>query len=61
MISIIIPVYNEAETIGNLLSYLIENSSRNNISEILVVDGGSTDGTQKIVSLHITETTLKQL
>jgi rSAM/selenodomain-associated transferase 2 len=52
MISIIIPVFNEAETIGDLLHYLSENSSSENISEIIVVDGGSTDGTLDILSKH---------
>ena len=49
MISIIIPVLNEAEHIGGLLKHLIENSDPKNISEIIVVDGGSTDGTIEIV------------
>lgn len=49
-ISIIIPILNEAETIGNLINYLSVNSTEENISEIIVVDGGSTDGSQHIVS-----------
>lgn len=49
-ISIIIPILNEAETIENLLNHLIENSSKENIAEIIVVDGGSTDGSTDIVS-----------
>jgi len=49
-ISIIIPMLNEAETIKKLLNYLITCSSEENISEIIVVDGGSTDGSQEIVS-----------
>ena len=49
-ISIIIPVLNEAKTIKDLLTYLNLNSSSKLISEILVVDGGSTDGSQEIVS-----------
>ncbi|WP_405575441.1 TIGR04283 family arsenosugar biosynthesis glycosyltransferase [Winogradskyella sp. Asnod2-B02-A] len=49
MISIIIPVLNEADTISRLLTHLIENSTSENISEIIVVDGGSTDGTLDIL------------
>ena len=49
-ISVIIPVLNEAKNIGGLLDYLVQNSNDPLISEILVVDGGSTDGSQKIVS-----------
>ena len=49
-ISIIIPILNEAETIKKLLEHLLQNSSKENIAEIIVVDGGSTDGSLKIVS-----------
>src|SRR5690606_9613495 len=49
-ISIIIPILNEAETIKKLLDYLIENSATKNIAEIIVVDGGSTDNSQSIVT-----------
>ena len=48
-ISIIIPVLNEANTIGNLLDYLIQKSNKDNISEIIVVDGGSNDASKDIV------------
>ena len=48
-ISIIIPVLNEAENIEHLLNHLIDNASLNNIAEIIVVDGGSTDNTPDIV------------
>jgi rSAM/selenodomain-associated transferase 2 len=51
MISIIIPVLNEAENIKSLLVHLTKNASEKNISEILIIDGGSIDGTQNIVSL----------
>lgn len=49
-ISIIIPILNEVDNITNLLNYLIKNSTRENISEIIIVDGGSTDGSQDEVS-----------
>lgn len=49
-ISIIIPTLNEEEQLNRLLPYLNQNSSAANIKEILVVDGGSTDGTLEITS-----------
>ncbi|WP_299120124.1 TIGR04283 family arsenosugar biosynthesis glycosyltransferase [uncultured Winogradskyella sp.] len=48
-ISIIIPVLNESKTIKSLLFHLIDNASLNSISEIIVVDGGSTDNTKEII------------
>jgi rSAM/selenodomain-associated transferase 2 len=48
-ISVIIPIYNEVETIGTLLLYLEKNISNKLPHEIIVVDGGSTDGSQKKV------------
>jgi rSAM/selenodomain-associated transferase 2 len=48
-ISIIIPVLNEAIYIGKLLEKLLVNSLSKNISEIIVVDGGSMDNTKSIV------------
>jgi len=47
-ISIIIPVLNEENHIGKLITYLKQNSNANNILEIIVADGGSTDRTLKI-------------
>lgn len=47
-ISIIIPVLNEEHSIGLILRYLRENSTAENIKEILVVDGGSIDATVSI-------------
>ena len=47
-ISIIIPTLNEADTIGKLLTYLQDHCQAQHIQEILVVDGGSQDGTQAI-------------
>ena len=56
-ISIIIPIINEAETISALIEHLLKNSSKENISEIIVVDGGSTDDSMKLVS-EFSEVTL---
>lgn len=44
-ISIIIPVYNESENINKLLNHLDHNITPENIEEIIIVDGGSKDGT----------------
>lgn len=49
MISIIIPVLNEQLTIEKLLTHLSESSGTDSVLEVLVVDGGSTDGTQELV------------
>lgn len=48
MISIIIPVFNEAANIGHLLHYLRQNSA-GLVKEIIVVDGGSTDSTPDLL------------
>ena len=52
MISIIIPVLNEAATILSLLNYISTNSSVKNITEIIVVDGGSNDKIPQLVDLY---------
>ncbi|GAA4503584.1 TIGR04283 family arsenosugar biosynthesis glycosyltransferase [Hymenobacter ginsengisoli] len=49
-VSIIIPTYNEAEAIADLLSYLVQAAASGPAVEILVVDGGSTDGTVQLAS-----------
>jgi rSAM/selenodomain-associated transferase 2 len=49
-ISIVIPILNEADIIGELLQHLLNNSSSEHIADILVVDGGSTDDSLNIVS-----------
>ncbi|NER14760.1 glycosyltransferase [Leptobacterium flavescens] len=48
-ISIIIPVLNEGATIDKFLEYVINMSSPENISEVIVVDGGSIDETREKV------------
>ncbi len=49
-ISIIIPILNEAATIGKLLQHLINAASvKDNLKEIIVVDGGSIDGSHDII------------
>jgi rSAM/selenodomain-associated transferase 2 len=47
-ISIIIPVLNEEDHIGQLISYINKINTSRNIAEILVIDGGSTDDTVSI-------------
>ncbi len=54
-ISIIIPIFNEAKIIGNLLQHLLDNSLKENISDIIVVDGGSTDDSKGVVKNFIQE------
>ena len=49
-ISIIIPILNEAEIISGLIEHLIINSSKENITEIIIVDGGSNDGSQETIT-----------
>ena len=52
-ISIIIPILNEAGNICTLLEYLELNSSKENIAEIIVIDGGSSDGSLDITANYI--------
>ncbi len=49
-ISIIIPVYNEAEFIGKLVRYLTEHQNEF-VAEIIVVDAGSTDDTISVAQM----------
>src|SRR4051812_40734276 len=50
MISVIIPTLNEESSIKKLVQYLQSSSSSNLIGEIIVVDGGSNDGTIAIAN-----------
>ncbi len=49
-VSIIIPTYNEANYIGKLIHFLIENSD-SSVIDIIVTDGGSQDNTIDIAKL----------
>ena len=49
-ISVIIPMWNEFDHIEKLILHLKEYSTAENIEEIIIVDGGSTDGSPKLVS-----------
>lgn len=57
-ISVIIPILNEAATICKLLSHLIHAASTDTLKEIIVVDGGSVDGSiEKITNFAATQNT----
>lgn len=48
-ISIIIPTYNEADTIGNTIAFL-KTHSKSLLNEIIISDGGSSDATVSIAN-----------
>lgn len=50
-LSVIVPVYNESDNVVKIIDQIISKSERN--SEIIIVDGGSTDGS--IESVKITK------
>ncbi|VXA93047.1 Glycosyl transferase family 2 [Flavobacterium sp. 9AF] len=52
MISIIIPVLNEQEQIIKTINHLRVNSQKDNVKEIIIVDGGSTDNTLLLLSKY---------
>jgi len=51
LISVIIPTYNEADTLGIAIQSMIDQTYKN--LEIIVVDDGSTDTTEKVVQTFI--------
>jgi len=51
-ISIVIPILNEDAIIGELIQHLFANSSPPNISDIIIIDGGSTDNSESMVKKH---------
>lgn len=51
-ISIIIPVFNEVDAIARLLLHIEDSISKTIDYEIIIVDGGSIDGSQKEVLKH---------
>jgi len=58
-ISIVIPILNEEAFIEKLLAHLLANSSKKNIAEIIVVDGGSTDKSKEIVTSFVASSNSK--
>jgi glycosyltransferase involved in cell wall biosynthesis len=50
MISVVIPTHNRCETLKKAIAAYQTQSARNEISEIIVVDDGSTDSTETLVS-----------
>ena len=56
LVSIILPVRNQAQTVGDCVNSLVGLEYPN--KEIIVVDGGSTDGTRELVQKFANEITL---
>lgn len=54
-VSIIIPCYNEKEYIEKCLESILENDYPDRLSEVLIIDGMSDDGTREIINDFITQ------
>jgi cellulose synthase/poly-beta-1,6-N-acetylglucosamine synthase-like glycosyltransferase len=52
LISVIVPAYNAAGTLGECLAALLEQSIPRSEYEVIVVDDGSTDSTQEVVKRY---------
>ncbi|HEA29414.1 MAG TPA: glycosyltransferase [Leeuwenhoekiella sp.] len=52
MLSIIIPVLNEASTIIDLLQHLVNRSTPANIADLIIVDGASIDNTVHLIESY---------
>ena len=49
LISILIPSFNEGETILKVLNRILETSGANSFYEIIIIDDGSTDNTKDLL------------
>lgn len=52
LLSIIVPTYNEIEHIRKCLDSLLATSLKNNEYEIIIIDGGSNDGTREVLKCY---------
>lgn len=59
MISIIVPVLNEADGIVEFLAHITDSATSSKISEVIIVDGGSSDGTPRLVNEYASTSRLE--
>jgi glycosyltransferase involved in cell wall biosynthesis len=60
-ISVVIPTYNRARSLGNTLRSLVDQTLAKEDYEVIVVDDGSTDNTSEIISLFEGKVNLKYI